>query len=325
MKAIIIPHPGGPEVLQLRESNLPPLQSNEVKIRVAAAGVNRPDVAQRKGNYPPPPGAPQDIPGLEISGTITELGESVKNWEVGDQVCALVSGGGYATQINVPEEQCLVIPEGVSVLEAAALPETFFTVWNNVFDIGKFRAGERVLVHGGSSGIGVAAIQMVKGMGGKAYVTAGTEDKCNFCSRLGADQAINYNTEDFEQVLRDKGIKLDIVLDMIGASYTPKNLKLLNQNGRLIMINTMGGKDSNVDLRRVMVKKLTITGSTLRPQSSAYKAKIAKALMAEIWPFFPDKIKPVIHKVFPLAQAADAHALMESSAHIGKILLNCEE
>ncbi len=324
MKAVIITGKGGPDVLKIRERNLPPLLSNEVKINVAAAGVNRPDIAQRKGNYPAPVGAPEDIPGLEVSGTITAIGEEVKNWEVGDQVCALLAGGGYATEVHVPAEQCLVIPEGITLEEAASLPETFFTVWNNVFDIGKFKAGEQVLIHGGSSGIGVTAIQMIKAMGGRAYVTAGTDEKCEFCKRLGANLAINYQTHDFEQVLQDNDVKMDIILDMIGASYTPKNLKLLKPLGRLVMINTMGGKESTVDLLRVMVKRLTITGSTLRPQAVAYKARIAKALMAEIWPLFPDKIKPVIFKVFHLEQAGKAHALMESSTHIGKILLRCE-
>lgn len=323
MKAIVITEPGGPEVLQLKEQETPTPGPLEVLIKVAAAGVNRPDVSQRKGNYPPPPGAPADIPGLEVSGVVAEVGKDVKTWEVGDEVCALVSGGGYAEYVTAPFEQCLIIPEDVTLQDAASLPETFFTVWNNLFHIGKFKPGEKVLVHGGSSGIGVAAIQMVKAMGGVIYTTAGSDEKCSFCEQLGAARAINYRASDFEEEIKSitEGKGVDIILDMVGGSYSEKNIRLLAYQGRLIMINAMEGKMGSVDLIRIMKNNLTITGSTLRPQSVAYKGHLAKSLMNEIWPFFPEKIKPVIHTRFSLADAAKAHRLMESSSHIGKILL----
>ncbi|WP_158860194.1 NAD(P)H-quinone oxidoreductase [Lunatibacter salilacus] len=323
MKAIVITEPGEPEVLQLKQRETPTPGPLEVLIKVAAAGVNRPDVSQRKGNYPPPTGAPADIPGLEVSGIVVEVGNDVKTWEAGDEVCALVSGGGYAEYVTAPIEQCLIIPEGVSLEDAASLPETFFTVWNNVFHIGKFKPGERVLIHGGSSGIGVAAIQMVKAMAGIVYTTAGSDEKCRFCEQLGAAHAFNYRTSDFEEevfsVTEGKGV--DIILDMVGGSYAAKNIRLLGYQGRLIMINAMDGKMGSVDLIRIMKNNLTITGSTLRPQSIAYKGHLAKTLMNEIWPFFPEKIKPIIHTRFALSDAAKAHALMERSSHIGKILL----
>lgn len=327
MKAVIIRTPGGPEVLQIEERDIPVPAANEVLIRVKAAGVNRPDVAQRMGKYPSPSGVPEDIPGLEISGTIELLGAEVKTWETGDQVCALLAGGGYAEYVVAPAEQCLTIPEGVSMEDAASLPETFFTVWNNVFDIGQFNSGNKVLVHGGSSGIGVAAIQMISAMGGKVYVTAGTEEKCGVCRSLGAKLAVNYRTNDFEKVLKDelKGTGVDIILDMVGGEYMEKNIRLLAKKGRLIMINAMQNRIGQVDLLRVMANQLVITGSTLRPQPVAYKGQIAKKLMSEIWPLFPDIIQPVIHSRFPLKEASKAHELMESSAHIGKILLIVKE
>lgn len=323
MKAIIIIQPGGPEVLQLTEREIPTPGPLEVLIKVSAAGVNRPDIAQRKGNYAAPPGASEDIPGLEVSGVVVDVGEDVKNWETGDEVCALISGGGYAEYATAPVEQCIIIPEGVSLTDAASLPETFFTVWNNVFEIGKFKPGDSVLVHGGSSGIGVAAIQMIKAMGGTAYTTAGSDEKCRFCEQLGAAKAINYHTSDFEEMIisATEGKGVDIILDMVGGSYAEKNIRLLAYQGRLILINAMEGKMGSVDLIRIMKNMLTITGSTLRPQSASYKGHLAKSLMNEIWPFFPEKIKPVIHTQFALADAAKAHALMESSTHIGKILL----
>ncbi|WP_194777700.1 NAD(P)H-quinone oxidoreductase [Pararhodonellum marinum] len=323
MKAIVISEPGEAEVLILKTVDKPKPKKKEVLIKVAAAGVNRPDIAQRKGHYPAPPDAPADIPGLEVSGTIASFGESVKNWEVGDAVCALVSGGGYADYVLAPAAQCLPLPEDVDLVEAAAIPETFFTVWNNVFDIGQFKAGETVLIHGGSSGIGAAAIQMVKALGGRVVITAGSEEKCDFCRKLGADLAINYKLEDFEKAIKEssKITGIDIVLGMIGGDYTPKNLNLLNPNGRLIMINAMKGREATVDLIKIMVKRLTITGSTLRPQSIAYKGQIAKNLMIHIWPHFPNKIKPIVYKTFPLSEASEAHKLMESSSHMGKILL----
>ena len=323
MKAIVITEPGEPEVLQLKERETPIPGPLEVLIKVAAAGVNRPDVSQRKGNYPPPPGTPADIPGLEVSGVVVEVGKDVKTWEIADEVCALVAGGGYAEYVTAPIEQCLIIPDGVSLGDAASLPETFFTVWNNVFHIGKFKPGERVLVHGGSSGIGVTAIQMVKAMGGIVYATAGSDEKCRFCELLGAARAFNYRASDFEEELKSitEGKGVDIILDMVGGSYAAKNIRLLGYQGRLIMINAMEGKMGSVDLIRIMKNNLTLTGSTLRPQSIAYKGHLAKSLMNEIWPFFPEKIKPVIHSRFALSDAAKAHTLMESSSHIGKILL----
>ncbi|WP_339678901.1 NAD(P)H-quinone oxidoreductase [Cyclobacterium marinum] len=323
MKAVVITKPGLPEVLKIKEESKPQIGRDEILIKVRAIGINRPDVAQREGKYPAPEGVPKDIPGLEVSGWVANLGENVKTWEIGDNVCALLAGGGYAEYVAVPQEQCLTIPEGLSLEEAASLPETFFTVWNNVFQIGNFKKDEIVLVHGGSSGIGVAAIQMVKAMGGQVIVTAGSEEKCETCLDLGASLAINYKEQDFEvEVKKHLGNKkVDIVLDMVGGSYTIKNLRLLNRKGRLIMINAMENRMGEVDLLRIMSHQLVITGSTLRPQSKGYKGHIATNLMEKIWPLFPDKIKPVIHTAFPMEAAAEAHKLLESSNHIGKILL----
>ncbi|AEL27233.1 NAD(P)H-quinone oxidoreductase [Cyclobacterium marinum] len=323
MKAVVITQPGLPEVLKIKEESKPQIGRDEILIKVRAIGINRPDVAQREGKYPAPEGVPKDIPGLEVSGWVADLGENVKTWEIGDKVCALLAGGGYAEYVAVPQEQCLTIPEGLSLEEAASLPETFFTVWNNVFQIGNFKKDEIVLVHGGSSGIGVAAIQMVKAMGGQVIVTAGSEEKCETCLDLGASLAINYKEQDFEvEVEKHLGNKkVDIVLDMVGGSYTIKNLRLLNRKGRLIMINAMENRMGEVDLLRIMSHQLVITGSTLRPQSKGYKGHIATNLMEKIWPLFPDKIKPVIHTAFPMEAAAEAHKLLESSNHIGKILL----
>ncbi|MFD0795023.1 NAD(P)H-quinone oxidoreductase [Mucilaginibacter litoreus] len=324
MKAIIITHPGGPEVLQLQERAVPAYADNEVLVKVIATGVNRPDVAQRKGNYPPPAGAPQDIPGLEIAGEITAVGSSVKRWKIGDNVCALVIGGGYAEYCNVPEGQCLPVPDGLSYKEAASLPETFFTVWSNVFDRANLQPGESLLVHGGSSGIGVAAIQMAKALGSTVYVTAGSAEKCRFCESLGADKAINYNDEDFADAIQHLtgGKGVNVILDMIGGDYTPLNLACLAEDGRLVMINTMNGKQADVDLSMLMRKRLTLTGSTLRARDTAFKATIAQKLEQNIWPFLGSGvIKPVIYKTFEAKEAAQAHQLMESSAHMGKIVL----
>ncbi|HEY8784060.1 MAG TPA: NAD(P)H-quinone oxidoreductase [Mucilaginibacter sp.] len=325
MKAIVITHPGGPEVLQITERPIPIYSPDEVLIKVEAAGVNRPDVSQRKGNYPPPPGASPDIPGLEIAGAIVETGADVTRWKTGDKVCALVTGGGYAEYCSVPEGQCLPVPGGLTFIEAASLPETFFTVWSNVFDRGNLKAGESLLVHGGSSGIGVAAIQMANALGSTVYVTAGTIEKCRFCEDLGAAKSINYKTEKFAEVIKqltnEKGV--DVILDMIGGDYTANNLKSLAIEGRLVLINMMMGKDVQVDLSQVMTKRLTITGSTLRSRDTAFKAAIARNLEKTIWPLLASgKIKPVIYKVFPAEKAADAHRLMESSEHIGKIVLS---
>lgn len=323
MKAITISIPGEPEVLKITEIPKPRPGNGEILIKVAAAGINRPDIAQRKGSYPAPKGVPADIPGLEVSGTIENMGPNVAGFEIGDEICALIGGGGYAEYVVAPFRQCLPVPEGVSLENAASLPETFFTIWNNIFDIAGFQAGEAVLIHGGSSGIGVSGIQMIKAMGGKVYITAGTDEKCRACRELGADIAINYRTHDFEQELINlTGSKpLDIVLDMIGGAYTSKNLNLLRPYGRLVMINAMKGKMSEIDLLQVMKNCLVISGSTLRAQSVDYKGEIAKQLKEKIWPLFPDKIKPVIYKKFALEEAAKAHTLMEKSEHIGKLLL----
>jgi NADPH2:quinone reductase len=325
MKAIVITQPGAPEVLQIEERPMPACSADEVLVKVAAAGVNRPDVSQRKGHYPPPPGASPDIPGLEIAGTIIEAGANVTRWKVGDKVCALVTGGGYAEYCSVPAGQCLPIPGNLSFLEAASLPETFFTVWSNVFDRGKLQAGETLLVHGGSSGIGVAAIQMAKAIGATVYVTAGTEKKCQFCEDLGAAKAINYEIENFEDAIKQltNGKGVDVILDMIGGDYTAPNIRSLAFDGRLVLINMMMGKDVKLDLSLVMTRRLTITGSTLRARDTAFKAAIAQNLEKNIWPLLASgKIKAIINATFSFEKAAEAHALMESSAHIGKIVLD---
>ncbi|MEO6850658.1 MAG: NAD(P)H-quinone oxidoreductase [Mucilaginibacter sp.] len=327
MKAIVITQPGGPEVLQIQERPKPVFGPGEVLVKVAVAGINRPDVYQRKGSYPPPAGAPQDIPGLEIAGTIAEVGTDVTRWKVGDKVCALVMGGGYAEYCNVPQGQCLPVPENLSMAEAASLPETFFTVWSNVFDRGALKKGESLLVHGGSGGIGVAAIQMAKALGSTVYVTAGSEEKCSFCEDIGADRAINYKTEDFVEIIKQitAGKGVNVILDMIGGDYMPGNIQSLADDGRLVLINTMKGKDALVDLSAVMRKRLVITGSMLRSREIAFKTAIARKLEENIWPLLASgKIKPIIYAVFPAAEAAKAHQLMESSEHMGKIVLSFE-
>ncbi|QKJ29285.1 NAD(P)H-quinone oxidoreductase [Mucilaginibacter mali] len=327
MKAIIITQPGDPEVLQIGEHPKPTAAPGEVLIKVHAAGINRPDVAQRKGNYTPPPGAPQDIPGLEVAGIIEAIGDDVSRWQPGDKVCALVVGGGYAEYCIAPEGQCLPVPPNLNFTEAASLPETFFTVWSNVFDRAGLLPGETLLVHGGSSGIGVAAIQMAKAMGNTVYVTAGSDEKCAFCEKLGAAKAINYNTQSFQgEVARlTDGKGVDVILDMIGGPYTPDNLQILANDGRLVMINSMKGKDAQIDLSLVMRKRLVITGSTLRNRDVGFKSAIAEKLAEHIWPLLASgEIKPVVYKVFAADEAVKAHELMESSAHIGKIVLEFE-
>ncbi len=323
MKAIIITQPGAPEVLQIAERPIPDIGPDEVLVKVEAAGVNRPDVMQREGKYPPPPGA-SEIPGLEIAGTIIEVGNNVTQLKTGDKVCALVSGGGYAEYCNVPAGQCLPLPNGLSFIEAASLPETFFTVWSNVFDRGKLQPGETLLIHGGSSGIGVTGIQMAKALGSKVYVTAGSDDKCEACLKLGADAAINYNIADFVDIVKNltNGKGVNVILDMIGGDYTPRNIKALAEDGRLVIINTMQGKDGQIDLSVVMRKRLTITGSTLRNRGVDFKSDIAESLQKNIWPLISSGgIKPVIYATYPIHDAAIAHTLMESSKHIGKIVL----
>lgn len=323
MRVVEISQPGGPEVLRIANRPIPVPGTGEALLRVEAAGVNRPDVMQRKGSYPPPPGA-SDIPGLEIAGTIVSIGAEVKRLKVGEQVCALVSGGGYAEFCAAPEAQCLPIPRGLTMIEAASLPETFFTVWSNVFDRGRLAPGETLLVQGGSSGIGVAAIQMARALGSAVFATAGTADKCAACERLGAQRAINYKNEDFVEVLKAEtnGRGVNVILDMIGGDYLPREVQALAEDGRLVLINTMGGAEGRLDLADVMRRRLTITGSTLRSRPVAFKGAIADALRQRVWPLIEaGKIKPVVFKTFPMEQAADAHRLMESSEHVGKIVL----
>ncbi|MEO6524461.1 MAG: NAD(P)H-quinone oxidoreductase [Mucilaginibacter sp.] len=325
MKAIVITHPGGPEVLQIQDRPKPLPKAGEVLIKVEAAGVNRPDVAQRKGNYPPPAGASVDIPGLEVAGTIVELGADVRRWNIGDKICALVIGAGYAEYCAIPEGQCLPVPDNLTMVEAGSLPETFFTVWSNVFDRGNLQPGESLLLHGGSSGIGVTAIQMAKALGSTVYVTAGSDDKLRFCEKLGADHAINYKTENFKDAILkltdNKGV--DVILDMIGGDYTPDNIKCLANDGRLVQINSMKGKEVKLDLAEVMRKRLIITGSMLRSRDIEFKSAIARNLEEHIWPLLASgKIKPVIYKTFSAEHAAEAHRLMESSEHMGKIVIS---
>jgi len=326
MKAVVITQPGAPEVLQIRERETPQPTGSEVLIKIYAAGVNRPDVFQRKGNYPPPPGAPQDIPGLEVAGMIEEIGDDVTGWKPGDLVCALLAGGGYAEYALAQATHCLPIPAsfGCRFGEAASLPETVFTVWHNVFQRGRLQAGEHFLVHGGSSGIGITAIQLAKAFGAKVFTTAGTDEKCAACNALRADISINYKTSDFEEVLKELGA--DVILDMVGGDYIPKNLRLLSEEGRLVFINTMKGSKvkgaDEVDFGLIMRKRLTVTGSTLRNRDTAFKAALTADILKNVWPVLEKELfKPVIARTFPLAEAAEAHALMESSDHIGKIIL----
>ncbi|MCI1192884.1 NAD(P)H-quinone oxidoreductase [Calidifontimicrobium sp. SYSU G02091] len=326
MKAIEISRPGGPEVLRTVERAAPVPQAGEMLIAVRASGVNRPDVLQRKGAYPPPPGA-SDLPGLEVAGTVAggdpaEL--AAAGFRLGDRVCALVAGGGYAEQCTAPIGQCLSVPTGLTDVEAAALPETFFTVWQNVFEIAKLQPGETLLVQGGSSGIGVTAIQLAKAFGATVIVTAGSDDKCAACVRLGADHAINYRTQDFAAEARrlTGGRGVDVVLDMVAGDYVEREVQCLADDGRLAIIAVQGGTRSAFDAGLVLRKRLAITGSTLRPRSVAYKTRLAQALRERVWPLLEaGRVKPVIHAVFPAADAAAAHALMESSTHVGKIVL----
>ena len=323
MRYIAAREPGPPDVLALAEGPVPTAGPGEVLIAVGYAGVNRPDCLQRAGAYPPPADASPVI-GLEVAGTVAACGEGVSAWKVGDAVCALTPGGGYAEYCTTPAAFCLPIPEPLTELEAASLPENYYTVWNNVFDRGALKAGETLLIHGGSSGIGLTAIQLAKRFGATVVTTVGSDDKAAFCRGIGADHAINYRTQDFvAEVARITGKRgVDLVLDMVGGDYIAKNLKCLANDGRLVFIGFMQGGRAEVDWRHIMVKRLTITGSTLRASPTARKAEIAQALRAKVWPLFArGEVKPVIHRVFPLAEAAAAHALMESSAHIGKIML----
>jgi NADPH:quinone reductase len=321
---IEITAPGGPEMLKPAQRPMPKPGAGEVLIKVEAAGVNRPDVAQRKGEYPPPAGA-SDIPGLEIAGTVVALGAGVKQWKLGDKVCALVTGGGYADYCPAPEAQCLPVPKGLSMIEAAALPETYFTVWTNLMQRGGMKKGESVLIHGGTSGIGTTAIQIAKLFGAKEiFATAGSAEKCQACVRLGATRAIDYKREDFVKVVKEetKNRGVDLILDMVCGPYVPRNLASLAVEGRVVVIALLGGNMSEVNFGALMMKRQTITGSTLRARSVEQKALIAEPLRREVWPLLEaGKLKPVIYKTFPLKEAAAAHALMESSEHIGKILL----
>lgn len=327
MKAIEIAGPGGPEVLRLTERPMPAAGAGEVLIKVAASGVNRPDVLQRKGLYPVPQGA-SDLPGLEVAGTIVEGDAAALNaagLAVGDRVCALVSGGGYAEYCVAPVGQCLPSPAGLTDIEAASLPETFFTVWSNVFDRARLQPGETLLVQGGSSGIGVTAIQMAKAYGATVIVTVGSDAKAAACKALGADHAINYKTHDFAaEVLRITGkAGVNVILDMVAGSYVERELTCLAADGRLVIIAVQGGTEAKVDAGLVLRHRLTITGSTLRPRSVAFKSAIAAALKKSVWPWLESgKVKPVIHQVFPAAEAARAHELMESNRHIGKLVLS---
>ncbi|MDH7798918.1 MULTISPECIES: NAD(P)H-quinone oxidoreductase [unclassified Beijerinckia] len=323
MQAVEITQPGGPDVLRMTTRPVPTIAADDVLVRVAAAGVNRPDVAQRSGVYPPPPGA-SDIPGLEIAGRIEQVGGAVSGWKVGDEVCALVTGGGYAEYCAVPAGQCLPVPKGLSLIEAASLPETFFTVWSNVFDRGRLTAGETLLIQGGSSGIGVTAIQMAKALGSRVITTAGSDDKCRACQDFGADVTINYKTQDFVKVVKQatEGKGADVILDMVGGDYLKREIACVALEGRIVLIAFLGGSQAPIDIMPLMLKRAWITGSTLRARPVAFKAAIATTLRAKIWPLIEaGRIKSAVHQVFTLEEAAEAHALMETSTHIGKIVL----
>jgi NADPH2:quinone reductase len=323
MKAVEISTPGAPEVLKVAERPVPIPKANEILIKVAAAGVNRPDVMQRLGKYPVPPDA-SDLPGLEVAGEVVAQGDAVKMWKIGDKVCALVHGGGYAEYCVAPEVQALPVPKGLSMVEAASLPETFFTVWGNVYDRGRLAPGESLLVQGGTSGIGVTAIQMAKATGNRVFATAGSDEKCAACVRLGAEKAINYRTQDFaaEISAASGGKGVNVILDMVGGDYVPKELKILADDGRLVFIAFLRGPKTELDINEVLRRRLTITGSTLRPRPVEFKGYVARNLREKIWPLIEaGKIRPEIYKTFPLAQASEAHRLMETSQHIGKLVL----
>ena len=320
MRAIEIVEPGGPDVLRPVVMSIPKPNRNEVLIKISFAGVNRPDVLQRAGSYMPPPGA-SDLPGLEASGTIFAIGQNVTNWAIGDEVCALLPGGGYAEYAVAQASHCLPVPKGMGLEQAAALPETFFTVWSNVFQRGKLKPHEKFLVHGGSSGIGTTAIQLANVFGSEVYATAGTDAKCLVCEELGAKRAINYKKEDFLDVMKRLG-GVHLILDMVGGVYIEKNIKALVDDGRLVQIAFLQGAKVELNFAQIMTRRLTITGSTLRPQSDLSKAQIASELFRNVWPLLSNgRLKPVINSVFELEDVTSAHLLMESSQHIGKILL----
>jgi NADPH2:quinone reductase len=323
MTAIEISTPGGPDVLKPKAWPTPRPGPGQVLVKVAAAGVNRPDIAQRAGSYPPPPGH-SPLPGLEIAGEVAAVGDGVTRWKVGDKVCSLVNGGGYAEYCLAEETVALPIPAGLDMVQAAAVPETFFTVWNNVFERGRLSAGEWFLVHGGSSGIGTTAIQLAKAFGAKVIATAGSADKCKACLDLGADRAVNYKTEDFVAAAKEAtgGKGVDVTLDMVAGDYTERNIIAAAEEGRIVQIAVLGGAEVKINISRVMVKRLTITGSTLRPRTREAKAGFARALEAKVWPLLASgKVKVVMDSTFPLAKAADAHRRLESSQHVGKAVL----
>jgi len=321
MTAIAIAAPGGPEALRPAALPVPAPEPGQLLVKVAAAGVNRPDILQRQGAYPPPPGAPA-TPGLEIAGEVVGLGAGVRRYEVGDHVCALVPGGGYAQYALAHEDNALPVPAGFSMTEAAAVPETFFTVWTNVFDRGRLKSGETLLVHGGSSGIGTTAIMLGKAFGARVVATAGSAAKCQACRDLGAELAIDYRAADFAEAMKEQKIEADVILDMVGGDYVARNFRVAAMHGRIVNIAFQKGSRIEIDLLPIMLKRLTLTGSTLRPRSVAEKAEIARALEENVWPLFAaGRCRPVIHRTFPLAEAAAAHRLMETSSHIGKIVL----
>ena len=323
MKVIEIVEPGGPSVLKSSVRSIPKPKRNEVLIKISYAGINRPDVLQRSGSYLPPPGA-SDLPGLEASGIIFAIGKNVTNWEVGDEVCALLPGGGYAEYAVTQASHCLPVPTGMSLKQAAALPETLFTVWSNVFQRGGLKPNEKFLVHGGSSGIGTMAIQLANLFGSEVYATAGNEAKCSACEELGAIRAINYNKEDFLEVIKSIG-GVHLILDMVGGAYIEKNIKALVDDGRLVQIAFLKGAKVELNFAQIMTRRLTVTGSTLRPQSDLSKSQIASELLEKIWPLLSTgRINPVINSVFDLNDVSSAHRLMESSKHIGKIVLKVD-
>ncbi|UZT98753.1 NAD(P)H-quinone oxidoreductase [Chryseobacterium fluminis] len=320
MKEVLITKYGAPDVLKLSEYPTPGISGDQVLIEVKAAGLNRLDIFQREGNYPAPPGVPQEIPGLEVSGTIVQCGPDVIEFKTGDTVCALLGGGGYAEYVSVREGQCLPVPSGMDFTGAASLPETVFTVWSNVFQRGALRSGERLLIHGGNSGIGITGIQLAHALGSEVIVTVGSEEKGRKCLELGADAYINYKTQDFEQELQEKGV--DVILDMIGGSYLSKNVNILRPDGRLVHINAVDGSHVDLNIPKMMQKRLTITGSTLRSREYDFKKQLAKEVRKNVWPLIESgKFKPVIFKTFPFSEAAEAHRLLEESTHTGKIVL----
>ena len=323
MRAIEITQAGGPEVLALCERPVPICGAEEILIKIEAAGVNRPDALQRAGAYDPPKGA-SDLPGLEAAGEVVALGANVSRWKIGDKVCALLPGGGYAEFATTHQDHALPVPKGLSMVEAAALCETYFTVWSTVFMRGRLQAGETFLVHGGSSGIGTTAIQLAKTFGARVFTTAGNDEKCEVCKSLGAEAAINYKTQDYVEEVKQltKGKGVDLILDMVGGSYIPRNIRCLALEGRLVMIAFLGGPKAELNFAHIMMKRLEVTGATLRPQSDQAKAKIAEALLSQVWPLLESgQIAPVMDKIFALEDASKAHERIESAGHIGKIVL----